>query len=81
MAKPPVVSPVDIERAVKVARVSGANGIRNAALLYTLFATALTPGEIGRLVVHDYCATDGKTRRKCLVRAAILGQCEAHGSN
>ena len=71
MAKPPVVSPSDIEHAVKVARVSGANGIRNAALLYTLFATALTPGEIGRLVVHDYCAADGKTRRKCLVRQEI----------
>lgn len=71
MAKPPVVSPSDIEHAVKVARVSGANGLRNAALLYTLFATALTPGEIGRLVIHDYCAADGKTRRKCLVRQEI----------
>lgn len=71
MAKPPVVEPKEIDVAAKIARVSGANGLRNAALIYTLFASALTPAEIGRLVVHDYCATDGKTRRKCIVRQEI----------
>lgn len=71
LAKPPVVEPKEIDVAAKIARASGANGLRNAALLYALFATALTPAEIGRLVVHDYCSTDGKTRRKCLVRQEI----------
>jgi site-specific recombinase XerD len=71
MAKPPVVEPKEIDVAARIARASGANGLRNAALLYTLFASALTPAEIGRLVVHDYCGADGKIRRKCIVRAEV----------
>lgn len=71
MARPPVVELKDINHAVSVAKASGSQGVRNAALLYVLFATGLTPGEIGRLVVHDYCAADGKVRRKCIVRAEI----------
>lgn len=71
LAKPPVVEPKDIEHAVKVARVTGTHGIRNAALLYVLFGTGLTAGEIGRLTTHDYCDSKGSTRRKCIVRAEI----------
>lgn len=71
MAKPPVVEPRDLEHAVKVSRVSGSQGVRNAALLYTLFGTGLTPSEIGALRVADVVTTHGEIKRKTLVRAEI----------
>lgn len=71
MAKPPVVEPRDLEHAVKVARVTGSQGVRNAALLYTLFGTGLTPSEIGALRVADVVSSQGEIKRKTLVRAEI----------
>lgn len=71
MAKPPVVEPKDLEHAVKVARVTGSQGMRNVALLYTLFGTGLTPSEIGALRVADVLTSQGEINRKSMVRAEI----------
>ncbi len=71
MAKPPVVEPADIERAVKIARVTGSQGVRNAALVYMLFVSAMTPAEIARLTVDDYLRADGSLRKRHIVRAEI----------
>lgn len=40
-------------------------------MLYVLFGTGLTAGEIGRLTIHDYLISSGKARAKFLVRAEI----------
>lgn len=71
MSKAPVVEDNDLEHAVKVARITGSQGIRNAALLYTLFGVALTPAEICKLTVHDYLQADGTVRKRHLVRAEV----------
>lgn len=71
MAKPPVVEPKEIERAVKVARATGSQGVRNAALVYMLFVSAMTPAEIARLTVDDYLRADGSVRKRHIVRAEI----------
>ena len=71
MAKPPVVEPKDIDIAAKIARVEGSQGIRNAALIYVLFGTAMTPGEISKLTVDDYLRANGTVRKQHLVRAEI----------
>jgi site-specific recombinase XerD len=71
MAKPPVVEDKDLEHAVKVARITGSQGVRNAAILYALFGTAMTPSELCKLATDDYLKSDGKIRTKHLVRAEI----------
>lgn len=71
MAKPPVVEPREIDIAAKIARGEGSQGLRNAALLYVLFGTAMTPGEISRLTVDDYLRANGTVRKQHLVRAEI----------
>lgn len=71
MAKPPVVEPRDLEHAIKIAKVTGSQGVRNVALLYTLFGTGLTPSEIGALRVADLVSTGGELKKKTLVRAEI----------
>jgi site-specific recombinase XerD len=71
MSKAPVVEDKDLEHAVKVARITGSQGVRNAALLYTLFGVALTPAEISKLTVHDYLQPDGTVKKRHLVRAEI----------
>lgn len=73
MAKAPVVEPKDLEHAVKVARVSSPTGLglRNAALLYTLFGTGMYPAELGALRVADAVTSQGALKRKSLVRAEI----------
>jgi integrase len=71
MPKPPVVEDNDLQHAVEVARVTGAYGIRNAALLHVLFGTMMTPAEICKLKTDDYLKVDGTVRRKHLVRAEI----------
>jgi integrase len=71
MSKPPVVEDKDLEHAVKVARIMGANRIRNVALLYTLFGTAMTPAEICKITSDDFLKSDGAVRKKHLVRAEI----------
>jgi len=71
MAKPPVVEPKDIDIAAQIARGEGSQGVRNAALLYVLFGTAMTPGEISKLTVDDYLRANGTIRKQHLVRAEI----------
>lgn len=71
MAKPAVVEPKDLDHAVKVARVTGSQGVRNAALLYTLFGTGMFPSEIQALRVADVLTSTGEIKRKSLVRAEI----------
>ncbi|MCK9987768.1 MAG: integrase/recombinase XerD [Azoarcus sp.] len=71
MAKPAVVEPKHLEHAAKVARVTGSQGVRNVALLYTLFGAGLTPGEIAALRVADCVSTNGEVKKKSLVRAEI----------
>jgi hypothetical protein len=71
MAKPPVVESRDLDHAVRVARVTGSQGVRNAALLYTLFGTGLMPSELAALRVADVVSSQGEIRRKSLVRGEI----------
>lgn len=71
MPKPPVVEDRDLQHTVDVARGTGTYGIRNAALLYVLFGTMMTPAEISKLKTDDYLKADGTVRKKHLVRAEI----------
>lgn len=71
MPKPAVVEPRELEHACKVARVTGSQGVRNAALLYTLFGTGMFPSEIGALRIADVLSSQGEIKRKSLVRAEI----------
>lgn len=71
MSKPPVVEPKDIDHAATVARVSGSQGVRNAALIYVLFGSTLTPMEISQLRVSDFISSQGTPRKRHLVRAEI----------
>lgn len=59
MAKPVVVEDHELDHAIKVARVTGENGLRNAALLLVCFGTGLSVSEICRLKVSDYLNADG----------------------
>jgi site-specific recombinase XerD len=71
MAKPPVVEDKDLEHVVKVARVSGSLGLRNVAIIYTLFGTAIMPVEACKLTMDDYLKADGSVRKHHIVRAEI----------
>lgn len=71
VAKAVIVEDREFEHAVKVARVTGRNQVRDVALLHVLFGTALTPTEIALLRVDDYLASDGSVRREWKVREEI----------
>jgi len=72
MPKAIVIEGPQLERAVKVARVSSPeNGTRDAALLLTCFGTGMTVTEICRLRVSDYLSESGGIRVDSLVRAEI----------
>ncbi|MGF6840491.1 site-specific recombinase XerD [Paraburkholderia youngii] len=71
MAKPPVIEPHQLRRAVKVARVTGQNSIRDVALLLVFYGTGITPNEAAKLLVSDYLQASGKVRVESTVRAEI----------
>lgn len=71
MAKPPVVEPKKLDHAIKIAKVTGEFGLRNASMLASLFGLALFPREIGDLRVADVVDTKGAVRRKVLIRAEV----------
>lgn len=71
MAKPQIVEDKDLDRLIKVTRVtSGPTSLRNVALIYTLFGTGMMPSEIAALRVDDYLAKD-KPKEDTVVRPDI----------
>ncbi|MEB0032899.1 site-specific integrase [Undibacterium sp. RTI2.1] len=72
MAKAPLVSDQQLKEIIKVARISSnEHGLRNVALIFTLFATGLTPKEIAQLEVRDYCKRSNLVIPESVVRAEI----------
>ncbi|MDD5056508.1 MAG: hypothetical protein PHQ60_01945 [Sideroxydans sp.] len=71
MAKPQIVEDKDLDLLVKVTlATTGEHGVRNVALIYTLFGTGLMPSEIAALRVNDYLQ-NGKPKEDTEVRADI----------
>lgn len=73
MAKPQIVEDKELELLIKVTRAtSGPNDLRNVALIYTLFGTAMMPSEIAALRVDDYLVKGkGKPNEDTVVRPEI----------
>jgi site-specific recombinase XerD len=71
MAKPPVFEPHEIRHALKVAAVTGQNGVRDVALLTVFYGTGLTANEVAKLRVADYVSESGKVRVDSTVRPEI----------
>ena len=71
MSKPPVIEPHQIRHALKVARVTGQNTTRDAALLLVFYSTGLMPNEAAKLLVSDYIGANGAVRVESTVRAEI----------
>ncbi|MDO8653174.1 MAG: site-specific integrase [Undibacterium sp.] len=72
MPKAPIVTDKQLKEIIKVARVaSPENALRNVALVWTLFGTGLTPKEIARLEVRDYCKRSNAIIPESTVRAEI----------
>ncbi|MDX1252326.1 MAG: site-specific integrase [Gammaproteobacteria bacterium] len=72
MSKPQIVEDKDLDRLIKVTRVtSGPNALRNVALIYTLFGTGLMPTEIADLKVGDYLDNNNEPRKETEVRTEI----------
>lgn len=59
-----MVEPKDLDHAARVARVTGSQGIRNAAILLSLFGTGLTPSELAALRVADAVRENGEMASK-----------------
>lgn len=72
MSQAALIEDEQLERAVKVARVSSPeNGNRDAALLLTCFGTGMRVTEICRLRVSDYLTESGTVLTDSLIRAEI----------
>lgn len=71
-----VVSPEEIELAIKRIRGRSAQAVRDVALFYLLFATGAKPLEIARLRVKDYVDAQGEVRAESVLPsgAAITGR-------
>lgn len=59
--KAKIVEDSELDWLLKVTRkTSGQHGIRNVAMILTLFGTGLKPGELGALRIADVLASDGE---------------------
>lgn len=71
MAKPPVIEPHQIRRALKVAAVTGQNPGRDVGLLTVFYGTGLTGNEVAKLRVSGYLTENGQIRVDSNLRPEI----------
>lgn len=66
-----IVSPLQVEHALKVAQITGQTPERDAALLLVAYGTGLMPIELAKITISDFLEANGKVRAESSVREEI----------
>lgn len=66
-----LISPREVEQAIKVASVTGQTPERDVALMLVAYGTGMMPNELAKIAIADYLNQDGTVKVKSSVRAEI----------